>query len=203
MYAESDMAAPAATVQNALQEDLRTPEDILVGLRLLRFVHWSFAGQEKRGSIVMHKIAMPATRAYFRLAYKLKFPIHSAYPINRYGWSDEKSLACNNSCGHNMRRIDDGTGRWSLHAIGCAKDTNPMQNPCLIFDETGQEVKRQPTLGVYDKSFPGTLTLDHPLVKVMEDHGFVWGGTWTTLKDYQHFQMDRAILPEYLARYVN
>ena len=74
MYAESDMAAPAATVQNALQEDLRTPEDILVGLRLLRFVHWSFAGHEKRGSIVMHKIAMPATRAYFRLAYKLKFP---------------------------------------------------------------------------------------------------------------------------------
>lgn len=203
MYAERIVAAPSAIVQNVLKPELCTPEDIFQGLQMLEFIHWDFDGREKRGRIIMHAIAMQATRLYYRKAYELGFPIKSVIPVNRYEWDDNKSLTANNSSGHNMRLIDDGSGRWSLHAIGCAKDTNPIQNPCIVFDTNGHEKCRLPPRGVYNLDVPGTLTEDHDLVKLMGDNGFVWGGTWTTLKDYQHFQMDRSLLPPHLAAYVN
>ena len=202
MYAEREVAAPAVLVQNVHNKSLVTPDDILEGLRLLEFTHWDFGGREKQGRIIMHEFAMVATRKYYQTAYDIGFPIHSVQPVNRYNWRDEKSLAANNSSGHNMRLIDDGSGRWSLHAIGCAKDTNPMQNPCFILDEDGRETDRLPPLGTYDLSAPGTLLPDHVLVKIMTDHGFHWGGNWTSPKDYQHFQMDREILPDHLRKYV-
>ena len=54
-----------------------------------------------------------------------------------------------------------------------------------------KEVFRAPENGVYDPSAKGTLTSDHPLVLLMKELGWEWGGDWTPetgREDYQHFQ---------------
>ncbi len=97
-----------------------------------------------------------------------------------------------------MRRIE-GTTRLSKHAIGCAFDINPMQNPCFDYAEDGLSVKKVvPANGRHDPREPGTLYRAHPLVQLMLRLGWEWGGDWTTLIDYQHFQ----IVPPQLAVYV-
>lgn len=49
-----------------------------------------------------------------------------------------------------------------------------------------------PPGATYDPSKPGTLTKEHPLVKLMEQRGWTWGGNWTLeadeVIDYQHFE---------------
>jgi hypothetical protein len=62
------------------------------------------------------------------------------------------------------RRIP-ATGALSLHALGLAVDLNAHANP-------------------YDKP----SHQDPRLVRVMQKHGFVWGGAWPTVKDAMHFE---------------
>ena len=201
-YTDRILAAPSVIVQNTIDKSLRTPQEIFDDLRMLQIMHWDFGGQIRLGWEIVHLVMLQTRRRYYRLAWELKFPIHSVIPACFFDWDDRKSCDYNNSSCHNMRRIDDGTGRWSLHAVACAGDTNPVQNPCIIFDDNGLETDRVPLLGVYDEDAPGTLTGDHELVKYMEGEGLDWGGRWTTLKDPQHFQMKRELLPDILRKYV-
>jgi hypothetical protein len=62
------------------------------------------------------------------------------------------------------RRIPN-SGSLSLHALGLAVDLNASVN------------------GQYEKS-----TQDPRLVRIMEKHGFTWGGRWPTAPDPMHFE---------------
>jgi hypothetical protein len=62
------------------------------------------------------------------------------------------------------RRIQP-RGQLSLHAWGLAVDLNASRNP-----------------------FRGTSHQDPRLVRVMERHGFTWGGRWPTRPDPMHFE---------------
>jgi hypothetical protein len=63
------------------------------------------------------------------------------------------------------RRIQP-RGQLSLHAWGLAVDLNASRNP-----------------------FRGTSHQDPRLVRVMEKHGFTWGGRWPTRPDPMHFEL--------------
>jgi hypothetical protein len=94
----------------------------------------------------------------------------------------------NVSSGFNYRLIA-GTDKPSLHALGRAFDINPRQNPYIRYER--REIIAQPKQSKWDKSRPGTLFADHPLVKMMEGFGWEWGGHWSQESgrtDYQHFQ---------------
>jgi hypothetical protein len=62
------------------------------------------------------------------------------------------------------RRIQP-RGQLSLHAWGLAVDLNASRNP-----------------------FRGRSHQDRRLVRVMERHGFTWGGRWPTRRDPMHFE---------------
>jgi hypothetical protein len=62
------------------------------------------------------------------------------------------------------RRIQ-ARGQLSLHAWGLAVDLNASRNP-----------------------FRGRSHQDRRLVRVMEKHGFTWGGRWPTRPDPMHFE---------------
>ena len=34
----------------------------------------------------------------------------------------------------------------------------------------------------------GTITAASDIVRIFKSKGWTWGGDWTSLKDYQHFQ---------------
>jgi hypothetical protein len=63
------------------------------------------------------------------------------------------------------RRIQP-RGQLSLHAWGLAVDLNASRNP-----------------------FRGSSHQDPRLVRVMEKHGFTWGGRWPTRPDPMHFEL--------------
>lgn len=77
---------------------------------------------------------------------------------------------------------DDGfRGRFpqSAHTYGHAFDVNPTQNYCIYAN--GEIVGDHYSPG----SDPYSVTQD--IVNIWKQHGFYWGGDWTSLKDYMHF----------------
>jgi hypothetical protein len=69
------------------------------------------------------------------------------------------------------RRIQ-ARGQLSLHAWGVAIDLNASANP-----------------------FMGRSRQDPRLVRIMQRHGFTWGGEWPTRPDPMHFELRRLPSP--------
>jgi hypothetical protein len=173
------------------------PPEILARQVALTVPYVDFDGHHKEGVIEVDKDAAKDVAAFFTLALKLKFPIGRVLPASRpdYKWDDEKLMADNITSGFNYR-IVAGSGRISPHAYGRAFDVNTRLNPC-IRNEKGRtfvngKVVDVPSDSLWNKSKPGTLYAGHPLVKLMEERGWEWGGRWTAeqdgMVDYQHFQ---------------
>ena len=104
------------------------------------------------------------------------------FPIVRYGWSDEASMAADNTSAFNYRLIA-GTDRLSRHATGRALDINPRRNPAVYPDG-----RIAPAGAVYRPGSPGTFTGEHPVVLAFRERGWRWGGDFTHLQDYHHFE---------------
>ena len=79
---------------------------------------------------------------------------------------------------------------WSQHSYGTAIDINPVQNPYIkgatVIPENGTTAR--------NASVPGTIVKGSLPVAAMKRAGLVWGGTWSSLKDYMHFS-DRPLTP--------
>jgi hypothetical protein len=194
MYTDSIRAAPAVLIQNS---NFSTPPELARGLVIIEVMHYDFTGKVKHGHIIVHELVAYQVRAFFREAHLLRFPIHSVIPVNFFNWIDEFTCAANNSSGQNMRYLKDG--RMSKHGIGCAFDVNPLINACYDLHPKSLLWQRTiPASGTYDSSEPGTLYEEHPLVQLMLNFKWTWGGTWNFPEDYQHFQ----IVPPELASYV-
>jgi hypothetical protein len=99
----------------------------------------------------------------------------------KFAWNDDRSMEANNTSGFNYRAITDGK-KISNHALGRAIDINPLLNPYI----RGEEVR--PAGAIYDPTQAGTLVESSTIVRFMKERGWTWGGDWTSLKDYQHFE---------------
>lgn len=197
MYYDRTLAVPSAVLQNPHNP---TPLELAKDMVMIEVRHYNFLGLILTGKIIVHKLIAADVQKFFALAFKIRFPIHSVTPVSVYNWDDQKSCLANNSSGHNMRDFEiEGKTKLSKHAIGCAFDINPRQNPCFVLDEKTLATKEViPFDGTYIKTNAGTLYSSHPLVELMTSLGWAWGGNWNYPKDYQHFQ----IVPFELAQYV-
>ncbi len=186
------------------------PQSVLDRQQLVTVKYWGMddSGEPDykvhQGQVVIDEDLVDEVQVLFAVAYHTEFPIHSVVPVSAFGWEDPLSMAANNTSAFNYRPA--GGTNWncaadmSLHAstvsgIG-AIDFNPMQNPyCTSSGCT-------PEGASYDDSAPGTLTADHPIIKVAtapedapvcmsdvcyEGLGMTWGGNWGN-KDWQHLQ---------------
>lgn len=162
--------------------NLECPEDILEKQRLIDVTYLGYDGKPHVGQIVMDERHGEDLQKIFELSKEVGFPIFSAIPITRFGWDDDKSLIANNTAGFNFRPMVGNSGKLSNHARGWAIDFNPVQNPYI----KGEIVL--PPEGTYDPEVVGTFTENHPLVLRFKELGWDWGGEWTSLKDYQHFE---------------
>lgn len=173
------------------------PPEILAQQVSLTIPFVDFSGNLQDGIIEVNEEVQDDVVDFFSLALKLRFPIKKVIPSSHpdYLWDDNKLMEDNTSSGFNYRRVA-GAGRISLHAYGRAFDINTGLNPYIRY-ENGQTIINGKVANVlldsvWDKSKPGTLYADHPLVDFMENRGWEWGGHWTLEKegiiDYQHFQ---------------
>jgi peptidoglycan LD-endopeptidase CwlK len=160
----------------------KAPDSLIRELRLIDVHYYSFDGRLHQGQLVVHQSVRRDVEEIFALIRQERFPVAKAVPIVQYDWSDERSMADNNTSAFNYRLID-GTERLSRHASGHAVDINPRQNPV-----TYGSGRILPEGAVYQPGTEGTLLADGAVVRAFENRGWRWGGRFEHVKDLHHFQ---------------
>lgn len=153
-------------------------------LRLIEVEHWGYDDVVRTGEIVVAAELASQVVDIFEDLYKARFPIQRMELIEEYGGDDDSSMAANNTSGFNCREVTGG-GSFSEHSYGRAIDINPLVNPYV----NGSTVLPPDGSRYTDRSLdaPGMIHNDDEVVRAFESRGWIWAGTWTSLKDYQHF----------------
>ena len=159
-------------------------------LRHLRLLHYDGNGKVCEGELICHKSIAQDLTEIFQELYRQKYPIQHVGLIDDYGADDERSMRANNTYCFCYRTIA-GSKKLSKHARGLAVDINPLYNPCVKTNKNGQRIIQPATAGKYvnrSRSFPYKITKSDLCYRLFIQHGFRWGGSWKSLKDYQHFE---------------
>lgn len=199
-------------VDRALCADMKAHNVIragaVVGCERLSLIRFSYVGYDggvhADGEImVMDAVAENVLRIFTKLR-EMRFPIAKARLINNYDGNDDASIADDNTSAFNSRNVA-GTNALSLHAYGLAIDLNPLENPYVQYSG-GKPIFSPPAGAAYTNRLKGQpekqfrLGLAEAVIDVFADEGFVvWGGTWKSSTDYQHFQVGRGLAAQ-LAR---
>ena len=161
-----------------------------VQLDTLQVQHIDFQGRSQQGVIICNKAIAKDLQEIFAELYRQKYPIERIRPISDYDNDDERSMQANNTSCYCYRPIA-GSTKLSNHARGIAIDINPLYNPCVRRKKDGT-LKVEPATGRpyvdRSKSFKYKITTNDLCYRLFLQHGFRWGGSWRTLKDYQHFE---------------
>ena len=159
-------------------------------LRYLRLSHYDAEGHEHIGELVCNKKIANDLKEIFQELYRHKYPIGRMQLIDDYDADDELSMRANNTSCFNFRPIA-GSAKLSKHSQGLAIDINPLYNPCVKRRKDGSQLIQPTTASQYtnrDTKFPYSIDREDLCYRLFVEHGFIWGGSWRTLKDYQHFE---------------
>src|SRR4051794_39729372 len=176
-------AAHAQLVRGPLRSWHRGCPVPLHDLRRLRVTHWGFDGRAHTGRLIVHRDAVGAVTRALRTLFVARFPIRQMRLIDRYGASDDRSMAADNTSAFNCRRAA-GSTHWSAHAFGRAIDINPRENPMIL------DGRAEPPAGARFRNRSiqarGVIHGGGVVVRAFASAGWSWGGRWTP-PDYQHF----------------
>ena len=182
----------------------------LADLVLLRLNHYGYDGAIHDGELVVHADLADEVLAIFRSLFEQHFPIEKMRLIEVYEGSDDASMSDNNTSGFNCRFVKGKTGSFSKHSRGRAIDINPRTNPMvvpmvvpmdppmvvpvdppMVAPVDGGERVFPPSGAAFlnrSRPAPGMLRAHSRAVLAFKRRGWTWGGTWSSLKDYQHFE---------------
>ena len=158
-------------------------------LSWLRLTFWGFDDQRHTGELLVNTSAAAALVEVFHRLYDARFPLEEMR-INRRSeldapptgdGNDTSAFACRATRGSSQKH---GTV-YSQHAYGLAVDVNPFQNPY----HNGAVVLPELASAYLDRGDvrPGMILAGGPVVQAFAAIGWVWGGSWHSLKDLQHF----------------
>jgi hypothetical protein len=155
-------------------------------LNYLHILYYDFENEVQEGEIICNKAIRDDLLEVFQELYEAKYQLCSVRLVDDFDANDEMSMEANNTSCFNYREIRD-TGVLSRHGLGLAIDINPLNNPCVIGDSyepltAGEFVDRS-------KDFDHKIDEDDLAYKLLTEHGFFWGGSWKSVKDYQHFEI--------------
>ncbi|MBR4557535.1 MAG: M15 family metallopeptidase [Clostridiales bacterium] len=165
-------------------------------LRYLKMLHINFDGNYQVGEMIVNEDVAGEVLEIFEILCAEGYEIYSMYLIDDF-WagdpddSDWYSIDANNtSCF--CYRTATGSGNLSKHALGKAIDINPQQNPYVTYDSDGDAHYSHDNASsyVYDR-YDGEhmITTSDRAYDLFTDYGWTWGGSWSSPKDYQHFQI--------------
>lgn len=161
-------------------------------LRYMNVLYYNFDGETVTGELICNrKIAQDLVEIFYEL-YANEYQIEKIRLIDEYNGDDTASMEDNNTSCFNYRLVD-GSSNLSKHAMGLAIDINPFYNPYVVFnrDGSGQTYISPKGSEVYadrSQNFPYKIDENDLCYKLFTAHGFIWGGNWNSMKDYQHFQ---------------
>ena len=158
-------------------------------LRYLKVLHFDGDGCIRLGEMVCHRAIASDLLNIFQQLFEARYPIERMVLVDEYNADDERSMAANNSSSFNFRFIS-GTRRVSKHGLGLAVDINPLYNPYVRWREGRRIVEPAAAEPYADRTrkFRYKIEADDICCRLFKQHGFVWGGDWRSVKDYQHFE---------------
>ena len=172
------------------EEEAALPAVSYDDLRYVHVLHYDFDGNPAEGELICNEyIAQDLVEIFYELYYN-EYQIERMVLIDEYDGDDTASMEDNNTSCFNYRVVE-GSESLSKHAYGLAIDINPFYNPYVTYERDGTEkVSPAAALGYADRSvnFPYKIDEEDLCCRLFKEHGFIWGGNWNSLKDYQHFQ---------------
>ena len=154
------------------------------GLRYVNLTFRGFDGKAHTGELIVNARAAASVVRVFRRLYALRFPLEqmqlpgkpAAQPTG--DGNDTVSFVC---------RTVRKSQRLSAHAYGLAIDVNPFQNPY----HRGDLVIPELASAYLDRGWrrAGMFEPGSPAVRAFTSEGWTWGGTFRSLKDFQHFSL--------------
>ena len=168
----------------------------LSDLRYMKVLHYNFDHQVQVGELIVNRELVPDFQEIFQELFEHEYEIQSMYLIDNY-WtgdgasSDSASIEVNNTSAFCYRKVVGGSG-LSNHALGCAIDINPQQNPYVTYKNGVAQWSHDNADDYIDRDtgLPHVITHDDLCYQLFKAHGFDWGGDWKTMKDYQHFDKE-------------
>ena len=157
----------------------------LKNLRLVRTGYIELDGRTMQGELVVHKTVAKEVLAIFKDLYAAGYPIANMALVDHYGADDDASMASDNTSAFNYRKAT-GSSKLSPHSYGIAIDINPVENPYIKGDVVSPPAGKDYTDRAAGR--PGMVVPGDACHKAFVERGWVWGGNWKTLKDYQHFE---------------
>ena len=157
-------------------------------LRYLRLLHRNAKGQTQLGEMVVNASIAERVVRVFRKLYEAGYRIEKMVLIDDYDGDDERSMEDNNTSAFNFRKVA-GTTKLSNHARGLAIDLNTRYNPYVT--RRGVSPKNgKPYAFNRNRRKDIPYKIDHQdlAYKLFKAEGFIWGGDWKSVKDYQHFE---------------
>lgn len=154
-------------------------------LAYLELDHRTLDGGAARGELVVAVRIAGEVLALFRALWDLGFPIAKLRLVDDYGADDDRSMADDNSSAFNFRFVA-GTTSLSQHSFGLAIDLNPVENPWVRPDGAGLAPPAgAPFLDRADLR-AGMIVRPGPVVRLLDERGWEWGGDWRHAFDYHH-----------------
>ena len=171
-------------------------------LRYIHILHKNLEGATCEGEMVCHEIIAQDLLEIFEELYINNYPIERMELIDVYDADDETSMTANNSSCFNYRCISHTT-RISKHGLGIAVDINPLYNP-YTKEVDGTRIVEPAAGAPYldrEADFPYKIDENDLCYKLFTEHGFIWGGSWNSVKDYQHFELSDEVADELRNKY--
>lgn len=158
-------------------------------LRYVNILYYDFNGKQQSGELICHKaIAQDLVEIFYEL-YEAQYPIEKIALVDEYQGDDSLSMQDNNTSCFNYRALP--SGKLSNHAYGLAVDLNPFYNPYITYNKDGS-VNITPAgsenYADREQDFEHKISKEDLAYELFIQHGFTWGGSWKSCKDYQHFE---------------
>lgn len=176
------------------KSDCTTPRS---SLRYLHVLHRNVDGRTQIGELVCNADIAADLLDIFRELYEQGYKIERMVLVDEYEADDERSMAANNTSCFNYRVVS-GSKKLSKHAYGLAIDINPRYNPYLHLGNGKVEPANAKAYAINRSKITNTKV---PIINKKDlchqlfiKHGFIWGGNWVSVKDYQHFEKNSSIL---------
>jgi D-alanyl-D-alanine carboxypeptidase len=156
-------------------------------LAYVRLAFWGFDDRRHTGELLLNRAVAGDVVRVFHTLYRARFPFEELRVTTRSDLEAPPTGDGNNT-GAFVCRPTVGSSTYSQHAYGLAIDIDPFQNPYV----KGDLVLPELASSYLDRGDvrPGMITPDGVVVRAFAAIGWTWGGTWHSLKDYQHFSQN-------------
>jgi hypothetical protein len=152
-------------------------------LAYLTITYIDFEGNSRVGNMIVNAKVGDEVLDIFRELYEAQYPIDKIELIDNYGADDDLSMENNNTSAFNFR-YSTNSKVISKHGYGLAIDINPVQNPYV----KGKVILPPAGITNRTKAVKGMITKGDACYQAFVKRGWTWGGSWKSLKDYQHFE---------------